>query len=43
LERPRPRKVALGLKQAGEGVEKRRRLGMLEAESLFMYGEHITQ
>ena len=27
-ERPRPRKVALGLQQAGEVVEARRRIGM---------------
>ena len=34
-ERPRPRKVALGLEQDGEVVEARRRIGMLGAEHLF--------
>ena len=34
-ERPRPRKVALGLEQEGEVVEAFRRIGMLRAERLF--------
>ena len=34
VERPRHRKLALGLKQAGEVAEARRRIGMLGAERL---------
>ena len=34
IERPRAGEVALGLKQAGEVVEARRRIGMLGAERL---------
>ena len=34
-ERPRPGRVALGLKQEGEKVEAPRRIGMLGTENLF--------
>src|SRR5260370_1038855 len=43
IERPRPGKVALGLKQVGEVVEARRRLGMLGAEDLFADCQRIAK
>src|SRR6266511_2838488 len=42
-ERPRPRKVALVVKQKGEVVEARRRVGMLGAEHLLAYRQRAFQ
>ena len=42
-ERPRPRKVALGLKQAGEVAEAPRRIGMVGAERLLADGQRALE
>jgi hypothetical protein len=42
VERPRSRKVALGLKYVAELVKARPRGGMLRAKCLFPHGQYIA-